>query len=400
MSFLSKLSALKKSTPVKHTLVITDKEKTPSQEIESLLPANYVRDEDPAVRRLKELRRKERIKNGELLKKRNAAGKKQSGSGDSRRSKKNKSQKDEDGGMLGTVYKRKIGSSTRAHNNNNNKVMKPRVPIKKMSFEELMRQAEQNDKFPMKSTSEPPTVGQSKKLIRPGFKSKSTRVNSISSKESLRGDRHKLSNTALDSKEVPTTLNGSKSSSSMERDIIKKSNNRSISSSGGGGGGGSSNSKDIVRIPSISANRLAQPNATLKQRLERKGYMSQSRRDRFGRQHNVRNDNYDEDEDVDSELDDFIEDDLDEEEPRYSSRSEDLGYDRDEIWAMFNKGRNKSHYYHDYEDEEEDDMEANEMEILDEEEYATRMAKLEDKKEEEWLRRHEEKKRRLKKKRE
>lgn len=388
MSFLSKLSALKKNTPVKYASLIPDKEKTLSQEIESLLPENYVRDEDPAVKRLKELRRKEQIKNGELLKKRKATAKRQaSDSSKSRRNKKDKSQKDEDGGMLGTVYKKKIGSSTRTRSNigdDSNRVMKPRVPLKKMSFEELMRQAEQNDKLPLKSTSEPPVIGQSKKLIKPGFKSKSSRVNSVNTHESIRKDRNKLNDKGFGSREKLEPLNRSKSSSNIEKS------------------GSSSSSKNIVKIPSISVNRFAQPNAKIKQRLERKGYKIQSRRDRFGRQYNKSNDNYedDEEEEVDSELDDFIEDDLGEEETRYSSRSEDPGYNRDEIWAMFNRGRSRSRYYNDYDDDDDaDDMEANEMEILDEEEYATRMAKLEDKREEEWLRRHEEEKKRLKKKR-
>lgn len=389
MSFLSKLSALKKNTPVKYASLIPDKEKTLPQEIESLLPENYVRDEDPAVKRLKELRRKEQIKNGELLKKRKATAKRQaSDSSKSRRNKRNKSQKDEDGGMLGTVYKKKIGSSTRTRSNigdDSNRVMKPRVPLKKMSFEELMRQAEQNDKLPLKSTSEPPVIGQSKKLIKPGFKSKSSRVNSVNTHESIRKDRNKLNDKGFGSREKLEPLNRSKSSSNIEKS------------------GSSSSSKNIVKIPSISVNRFAQPNAKIKQRLERKGYKIQSRRDRFGRQYNKsNNDNYedDEEEEVDSELDDFIEDDLGEEETRYSSRSEDPGYNRDEIWAMFNRGRSRSRYYNDYDDDDDaDDMEANEMEILDEEEYATRMAKLEDKKEEEWLRRHEEEKKRLKKKR-
>ena len=42
-------------------------------------------------------------------------------------------------------------------------------------------------------------------------------------------------------------------------------------------------------------------------------------------------------------------------------------------------------------------MEANEMEILEEEEMARKMARLEDKREEAWLKKHEEEKRRRKK---
>ena len=93
----------------------------------------------------------------------------------------------------------------------------------------------------------------------------------------------------------------------------------------------------------------------------------------------------DEDEDED-DMDDFIDDDDDEE----AEYVKDHGYDRDEIWAMFNKGKRRSDYL-DY-DEDADDMEANEVEILQEEERASKMARLEDKREEKWLKMHEEEK--------
>lgn len=79
-------------------------------------------------------------------------------------------------------------------------------------------------------------------------------------------------------------------------------------------------------------------------------------------------------------MDDFIEDD-----------EEEQGFNRDEIWAMFNKGKKRRDFENDY---ESDDMEVNEMDIMEEEERATKMAKLEDKREEEWLKKHEQEKRR------
>lgn len=66
MSFLSKLSELKKTKP---KTVISPPQKANKQEEISLLPKNYVREEDPAVTRLKELRRQELLKNPELAKK-------------------------------------------------------------------------------------------------------------------------------------------------------------------------------------------------------------------------------------------------------------------------------------------------------------------------------------------
>lgn len=60
-----------------------------------------------------------------------------------------------------------------------------------------------------------------------------------------------------------------------------------------------------------------------------------------------------------SDNDSFIESDGDEE-------VADVGYDRDEIWSMFNRGRKRS-YYDRYDDEDSDDMEATGAEIFEEE---------------------------------
>lgn len=72
---------------------------------------------------------------------------------------------------------------------------------------------------------------------------------------------------------------------------------------------------------------------------------------------------------------------------------QDLGYNRDEIWAMFNKGK-KRRVYDDY-DDDDDNMEATGAEIFEEEQRSGKSARLEDKMEEERLRKLEmEKKRR------
>lgn len=69
-------------------------------------------------------------------------------------------------------------------------------------------------------------------------------------------------------------------------------------------------------------------------------------------------------------------------------------YDRDEIWALFNRGRKRSHYTR-YDDYDLDDMEATGAEVLEEEHYSRRSAVLEDQREaEEEARRAEEKRRR------
>ncbi|CAL9732859.1 protein Spt2p [Monosporozyma unispora] len=355
MSFLSKLSELKKSAPVRSAPLLPNKSNNNTDNIESLLPKQYVRDEDPAVKRLKELRRKEQIKNGELLKKKNATSTTRRANSTSTRKRK---AKDEDGGGVGTVYKKRIGSSTTHRKPSQTNTIQRREPIKKMTFEELMRQAEQNDKPGMvtKANSEPPRQSAPTKLHKPGFKSKTP-----GSKPMVPNGRGDVDPRRVKS---PTpTAHPRHQHNSQSREPEEKP----------------------LRI-SLPTNKFAQPNARIKQRLEKKGY-------RPDRRHHDSRDRYAEEDEVDSELDDFIEDDEEEMDDRYrSSRNEDAGYDRDEIWAMFNKGRNRSHYRDDYYDDyndEDDAMEANEMEIMDEEEYATKMARLEDKKEEAWLKKHE-----------
>lgn len=354
MSFLSKLSALKKTTPVNNAPLVINKPKSNSDEPESLLPKRYVRDEDPAVKRLKELRRKEQMKNGELLKKKTGSTAARKPRGESS----NKRKADEDGDSVGTVYKKRIGASTRHDRPKDMNSTKRREPIKKMTFEELMKQAEQNNKpaVTAKPSSKPPHQTPAK-FHKPGFKSRTT--------------GSKINN---DQRQIPRepVHNRMKSTSTPHHnETLEKP----------------------VKI-SLPTNKFAQPNSRIKQRLEKKGYKTNHhQRDRYGGR-------VQEEEEVDSELDDFIEDDEEEADmdDRYrSSRKEAAGYDRDEIWAMFNKGRGRSHYRDDYDDEDEDDMEANEMEILEEEEYATKMARLEDKKEEVWLKKHEAEKKKLKK---
>lgn len=82
-------------------------------------------------------------------------------------------------------------------------------------------------------------------------------------------------------------------------------------------------------------------------------------------------DEYEEDSDVGS----FIASDDEEEIEQEVER----GYNRDEIWAIFNRGKKRSHYEAD--DYDSDDMEATGAEILEEELRSKRRAELEDKKE-------------------
>ncbi|ODV80711.1 SPT2-domain-containing protein [Suhomyces tanzawaensis NRRL Y-17324] len=93
--------------------------------------------------------------------------------------------------------------------------------------------------------------------------------------------------------------------------------------------------------------------------------------------------NHEDEEEYDSEdsMDSFIESDDEEEFRRQKSAAE---YDRDEIWAIFNKGKKRSYYNDDY---DSDDMEATGAEIFEEERRSKRNAELEDRREAEEERR-------------
>lgn len=335
MSFLSKLSQLKKTAP--KTSISKDEPKLDPTNI-SLLPENYVREEDPAVKRLKELRRQELLKNPELAKKKKkATAPRRTSTGGT----KSPTKRDKDDNMLVSRFKRKVGSVNPAKPMD---LKKKPEPLKKLSFEELMKQAENNTKVPATPTAPPtkPTlrnssVPASSKLSKPGFKSPKHRPAKAKSSPPIKSDN--------------TT---GKTKQRIE-----------------------SNVKNTPTVK-IGLPKFAKPNEHIKKRLEKRKHLEQHRQAGY--------------EYSDDDMDDFIEDDEGED---YRQSTRDPGYDRDEIWAMFNKGRKRSYtdYYDDEEEDEFDAMEANEMEILEEEEEAARMARLEDKREEAWLKKHEAEKR-------
>lgn len=103
----------------------------------------------------------------------------------------------------------------------------------------------------------------------------------------------------------------------------------------------------------------------------------------------VRRGYYDED---DESLDDFIVDDEEEEEVEEYNRGragrrrdEDQGYDRDEIWQMFNRGKRRSDFIN--VDDDLSDMEATGAELFHEEQRSLRVAREEDEAEERELKR-------------
>ncbi|CCK71234.1 Spt2p KNAG_0G01760 [Huiozyma naganishii CBS 8797] len=173
MSFLSKLSEWKKAKPVavsgKLSGTATPSSSEPHSDV-SYLPDNYVRDEDPAVRRLKELRRKERLKSGPtgtaVKRKRRAPG-----APDEPRKRRNGA--DSEGGLLGTVYKRRPGSRQQQAATHAGAATK-RDAVKKMTFEELMMQAETNAVEKPATTAPPQRTAAP--VRNPGFKPRRRRT--------------------------------------------------------------------------------------------------------------------------------------------------------------------------------------------------------------------------------
>lgn len=339
MSFLSKLSELKKSIPSEPAKVTSNKS---NDKVTSLLPKNYIRDEDPAVNRLKELRRQERIKNQKYIEKKKPTR-------TSTTKKVNKKRNNDMDKDVGTVYKRRIGSSGQQIKNNSSNSSNTsnirREPIKKMSFEELMKQAETQAETSMKSKStisnkpiEKPirkTNVASARLNKPGFKKRGT--------------------------PIPR---------------IKEQSNESITEG--------RKQPEMVHINTRVSTGFAQPHKRFQAKLDNRKSSS-----RYA------------EEEYDEDLDDFIEDDEEEQGSynRHRARdNHDRGYNRDEIWALFNRRGGRGSNTIPQDDWDSDDMETNEFDIMAEEEEATKAAKLEDKREQAWLRKHDEAKAKMKQK--
>lgn len=172
---------------------------------------------------------------------------------------------------------------------NSNKISKPQ-PVKRLSFAELMKQGQQKTKTLTEDTKPP-------KIQR--YQSKT-----------------KLFKPATTSPSSPPTY--------------------SLPSS-----------KYVIRKEPPKPKPLAQPSAKLKAKLDARRKSKQEYYD-------------------DEEENDFI------------VNEEDEGFDRDEIWKMFNKGKSRYTYNEDY---DSSDMEADGDEIFEEEEISSRNAKFEEKRE-------------------
>lgn len=344
MSFLSKLSQLKKTNPTTNSRKTI--QSTPVNNEPSYVPEKYVREADPAVQRLKELRRKELEKKALENPKKHQKATKKSLNNENKSTRTKRAPKDNHNAV---TYKRKNGSKSTLHPQNMQYNSSKRDPIKKLSFDELMKQAETNKVNPGSSKStKNDNVSNRPRINRPGFKT--ARVRGDSRSVSRENDLRRSQNT-----------NGNER---LQEDIRKSPNKF--------------NEKPSV-VVSLPNQGFAKPNEKFKRQLDSKKLHSKRRYS---------------DDDEGSDLDDFIED--DEEEAYERSYSRDPGYDRDEIWAMFNNGRRHNDYDRYDDEDDEDDMEANELDIMMEEERASKIARLEDKKEDSWLKKHDADKKRRK----
>lgn len=205
---------------------------------------------------------------------------------------------------------------------------KPPPAKKKMSFNELMKKAKQIDhdklsiKFPQKSAS--PEAAISSKTA----PKKNTTVNRqpVATKNSSYGLQHNRR---------PTT----------EKNEVQRRSDPPVR-------------KRLPKVPMPAR----QPNAKIQERLKQR--RSKAAQDR----------GYAYNEDEDDDLSDFL---VSDEE---GGVVED-GYNRDEIWAMFNKGKKRKYYeYNDYEDDDYD-MEATGADVLEEELRSRLDAEREDRRE-------------------
>ncbi|CAH2350494.1 protein Spt2p [[Candida] railenensis] len=203
-----------------------------------------------------------------------------------------------------------------------------RPPAKKMKFNELMKKASQIDNSKLSINIKHRTSSPEMKENRVGKPPPAKRFNSDLSSGS-RG---------------PPVSRGSHDISPKEQNIRLK--------------------EQVIRSNPLP---MRKPSSALEQKLNRKkaaaGSASASRY----------RDEYEDDSDNDS----FIASDDEEEEDASRGHAD---YDRDEIWAIFNRGKKRSHFENNGYDSA-DDMEATGAEILEEEMRSKRRAELEDKRE-------------------
>lgn len=223
-------------------------------------------------------------------------------------------------------------------NNNKARSMSPFIPsnlskpVKKMNFNDLMKKASKIDQSKLSVS------------IKPKAKSHESNLTQSKYRPTSRGAS------------APTD---NRKNAVQRKDTMSKSPNRHISNS--------TKQQQIAPLP------IRKPSSKLEERLKSSGKTKASLNSKYGETRN----NYSAYDDYDEDSESFIV--SDEEEADYHN-THAPDYDRDEIWAIFNKGKKRS-YYDRYDEDSADDMEATGAEILEEEMRSKRNAELEDRRE-------------------
>ena len=280
---------------------------------------------DPVVARLKAARKLEREKKEQEAREKKGLAPKKPKSVPRNTSTNSSRSNEVKKSNMGRINNPSISSSTSMRPN----LSQSPKPVKKMNFNDLMKKASKIDQSKLSVSIKP--------------KAKSPEVRPVTSK-------HKPLSRASSAptegnRNVPTRKDG--------RSTISKYPN-------------SDDNKPTTRAPLP----VRKPSTKLEEKLKSSGKTKPSAT-RNGRSHS-----YDDSEDEYSES--FIV--SDEEEADYGNSNAHY-YDRDEIWAIFNRGKKRS-YYDRYDNEDSgDDMEATGAEIWEEEMRSKRNAELEDRRE-------------------
>lgn len=313
------------------------------------------REVDPVVARLKAARKAEKEKRELELRAKKGLGPKK----DKQPTKTNQKRND--------TKSTKAGSTSNLHSSQISQapsISARRPPSKKMNFNDLMKKASQMDNsklsIDLKSKTKSPEVTSKSKIPTKAVSSGQIKA--------------RIPNRAVALGQPRTNIKGPLKPAYPGHSRMKEYDEHNRNS-----GKPPIAKKFKDSSPNVASSRaplpIRKPSSKLEEKLKnkpnapKKGIYNQLR-------HSGSNQEEYYDDDNDDDLDSFIE--SDDEEESYG-RHATPDYDRDEIWAMFNKGKKRSYY--DQFDDSGDDMEATGAEIFEEEQRSKKRAIEEDRKE-------------------
>lgn len=332
---------------------------------------------DPAIARLKELRRLEREKLEKLkpttLRKNST---RPANTAQQQQQQRNQGQESQ---QKASTQRSKTSSSTVKNTSKKvssyelTPVAKQQPTRPKMSYSELMKKAATIDqskfsvKYPGKDALTKSTTNSASSPSASASASASRTSTPIPpSKNGLKHEKERRFNSAGKRPSTDTYKNGQKAQAKQQTRPKNIHHQETIKDSA------LPSSRDLHKRMALAKAAPRQANAKIQEMLEKKRKM---------RQEHMKNRNV-EYEESDDELSDFLVSD-DEFEEEDGEGSNGGGYNREEIWAMFNKGKKRQYVY----DDDSDDMEATGAEVLEEERRSKINAEREDRLEQERLER-------------